>query len=61
MPRWRRAGAGMCSSVDPGLVDAVRFERLAGAGQAALSGGEAAAAAGRFREALGLWRGRGAG
>ena len=38
-------------------MDAVRFERLAAAGQAALSRGEAAAAAGRFRQALGLWRG----
>ena len=47
----------MCSALDPGLVDAVRFERLAGAGQAALSRGEAAAAADRFRQALGLWRG----
>ena len=58
MPRWRRAGAGMCSALDPVMVDAVRFERLAGAGQAALSGGEAAVAADRFRQALGLWRGR---
>ena len=33
------------------------FERLAAAGQAALSRGEAAAAAGYFRQALGLWRG----
>ena len=40
------------------MVDAVRFERLAGAGQAALSGGEAVVAADRFRQALGLWRGR---
>jgi DNA-binding SARP family transcriptional activator len=39
------------------MVDAVRFERLAAAGQAALGVGEAAAAAGRFRQALGLWRG----
>jgi predicted ATPase len=40
------------------MVDAVRFEQLVGAGQAVLSRGEAAAAAGRFRQALGLWRGR---
>jgi predicted ATPase/DNA-binding SARP family transcriptional activator/class 3 adenylate cyclase len=51
-------GGGYVLGLDPDLVDAVRFERLAGAGQAALSGGEAAAAAGRFRQALGLWRGR---
>ena len=51
-------GGGYVLGLDPVLVDAVRFERLAGAGQAALSGGEAAAAADRFRQALGLWRGR---
>jgi DNA-binding SARP family transcriptional activator len=50
-------GGGYVLGLDPGLVDAVRFERLAGAGQAALSAGEAAAAAEHFREALGLWRG----
>ena len=44
--------------LDPDMVDAVRFEQLAGTGQAMLSAGEAAAAAGRFRQALGLWRGR---
>ena len=51
-------GGGYVLGLDPVLVDAVRFERLAGAGQAALSGGEAAVAADRFRQALGLWRGR---
>jgi predicted ATPase/DNA-binding SARP family transcriptional activator len=51
-------GGGYVLGLDPVMVDAVRFERLAGAGQAALSGGEAAVAAGRFRQALGLWRGR---
>ena len=50
-------GGGYVLSIEPGLVDAVRFERLAGAGQAALAGGEAAVAAARFRQALGLWRG----
>jgi predicted ATPase/DNA-binding SARP family transcriptional activator len=50
-------GGGYVLGVDPVLVDAVRFERLAGAGQAALSGGGAAAAADRFRQALDLWRG----
>jgi predicted ATPase/DNA-binding SARP family transcriptional activator len=50
-------GGGYVLGLDLELVDAVRFERLAGAGQAALSAGEAAAAAGRFRQALGLWRG----
>src|SRR5262249_30471378 len=41
----------------PGLLDAARFERLLGAGREALERGEAAVAAARFREALGLWRG----
>ena len=51
-------GGGYVLGLDPEMVDAVRFEQLVGAGQAVLSGGEAAAAAGRFRQALGLWRGR---
>jgi DNA-binding SARP family transcriptional activator len=44
--------------VDPDQLDAARFERLAEAGRDALEQGEAAVAANRFREALGLWRGR---
>jgi predicted ATPase/DNA-binding SARP family transcriptional activator len=51
-------GGGYVLGVDPGAVDAVRFEQLASSGQAALGQGEAAAAAGCFQEALGLWRGR---
>ena len=51
-------GGGYMLDVDPGAVDAVRFGRLATSGQAVLGRGEAAAAAGYFREALGLWRGR---
>jgi predicted ATPase/DNA-binding SARP family transcriptional activator len=50
-------GGGYVLDADPDLVDAVRFERLVGAGQAVLSRGEAAAAADRFRQALALWRG----
>ena len=50
-------GGGYVLSVGPGVVDAVRFEEAAGAGQAALSQGGAAAAARWFREALGLWSG----
>ena len=50
-------GGGYVLDADPDLVDAVRFERLVGAGQAVLSQGEAAAAADRFRQALALWRG----
>lgn len=45
-------------TVGPDRVDAVRFERLAGAGRDALGRGEAAVAASRFAEALALWRGR---
>ena len=51
-------GGGYVITADPGQVDAGRFERLMAAGQAALGAGEVAAAAGRFREALALWRGR---
>ena len=51
-------GGGYVLSVDLSVVDAGRFERLVAAGQAMLSRSEAAAAAGHFREALGLWRGR---
>jgi predicted ATPase/DNA-binding SARP family transcriptional activator/class 3 adenylate cyclase len=51
-------GGGYVLGLDPDRVDAVRFEQLARAGQAALGAGEAAEAAGRFRRALGLWRGR---
>lgn len=50
-------GGGYVLSADPGVVDAVRFERLAASGQAALRRGDPAAAAGCFREALDLWRG----
>ncbi len=51
-------GGGYVLTLGPGRLDAEEFERLAGAGRAALAAGEAAAAANRFREALGLWRGR---
>ena len=54
----RARGGGYVLDVDPGAVDAVRFEALAASGQTLLSRGEAAAAAGYFRQALGLWRGR---
>ena len=46
----------MCSSVDP-AVDAVRFERLAGCGAGGAEPGRGGRRGGRFREALGLWRG----
>ena len=51
-------GGGYALAAEPGLLDAARFERLAGAGREALENGEAAVAADRFAEALGLWRGR---
>jgi predicted ATPase/DNA-binding SARP family transcriptional activator len=50
-------GGGYVLSVDPGVVDAVRFEQLGGVGQEALGRGDPAAAARWFGEALGLWRG----
>jgi DNA-binding SARP family transcriptional activator len=43
--------------VDPDAIDAARFERLAVEGRHALDTGQPAAAAGRLRAALGLWRG----
>src|SRR5262245_39905876 len=51
-------GGGYMIIVRADDVDAGRFERLVAAGQSTLEGGQAAAAAGRFTEALGLWRGR---
>jgi predicted ATPase/DNA-binding SARP family transcriptional activator len=56
--RLEARGGGYALALDPDMVDAVRFERLVGAGQALVSGGETAAAEGRFRQALGLWQGR---
>ena len=50
-------GGGYALGADPGQLDVARFERLVAEGQAALGGGEAAAAGNRFREALALWRG----
>jgi predicted ATPase/DNA-binding SARP family transcriptional activator len=51
-------GGGYALAAEPRQLDAARFERLAVAGREALEHGEAAAAASRFRQALGLWRGR---
>ena len=51
-------GGGYALAAGPDQLDADRFERLARAGREGLEHGEAAAAAARFREALGLWRGR---
>jgi DNA-binding SARP family transcriptional activator len=44
-------------AVDPGDVDAHRFERLAAEGRRLLSEGRPSAAAGPLREALALWQG----
>ncbi|MBB5135085.1 putative ATPase/DNA-binding SARP family transcriptional activator [Thermocatellispora tengchongensis] len=49
--------AGYRLAVDPGDVDAHRFERLAERGRAARAAGEHAEAAALLREALALWRG----
>jgi predicted ATPase len=51
-------GGGYAIAVGPDQLDAGRFERLVAAGRAALERGEAAVAANRLREGLGLWRGR---
>jgi predicted ATPase/DNA-binding SARP family transcriptional activator/tetratricopeptide (TPR) repeat protein len=50
-------GGGYALGADAGQLDVARFERLLAEGQAALGGGETAAAGNRFREALALWRG----
>ena len=48
---------GYLLRVTPGELDALRFERLAAAGNVALAAGDAVTAASRLDEALGLWRG----
>ena len=48
---------GYLLQVAPGELDALRFERLAAEGNAALASGDAAAAAQRLDQALALWRG----
>ncbi|WP_375502466.1 BTAD domain-containing putative transcriptional regulator [uncultured Jatrophihabitans sp.] len=50
------SAAGYRLAADPGDVDALRFERLAAEGAAALRRGEHAAAADALRTALDLWR-----
>jgi len=53
----RSAPGGYCLDLPPEAVDALRFERLVREGRRALGRGEAAIAARRLQEALGLWRG----
>jgi len=48
---------GYLLRVEPGELDALRFEQLAAEGDTALAAGDAATAAQRFDQALGLWRG----
>jgi DNA-binding SARP family transcriptional activator len=48
---------GYLLRVAPAELDALRFERLAGQGDAALAAGDAATAAQCLDQALGLWRG----
>jgi predicted ATPase/DNA-binding SARP family transcriptional activator len=48
---------GYALQVEAGQLDAAVFERLLGDGRRLFSAGQAAEAAGRLREALGLWRG----
>ena len=52
-----RTAGGYRLALDPEHVDALRFERLAAAGSAALRAGDHERAAATLREALGLWRG----
>jgi DNA-binding SARP family transcriptional activator len=49
---------GYVLDVDPGTVDAVRFERLATSGRGALREGRPDETAAMLRDALALWRGR---
>jgi len=48
---------GYLLRVEPGELDALRFEQFAAEGDAALASGDAATATQRFDQALGLWRG----
>ncbi|HEY0447659.1 BTAD domain-containing putative transcriptional regulator [Actinophytocola sp.] len=57
VPGIEFTGAGYRLAVDPGDVDALRFERLARDGHRSLAAGDHARAAATLREALGLWRG----
>jgi DNA-binding SARP family transcriptional activator len=50
-------GGGYVLEVQPGEVDAERFERAAPEGQRLLAAGEPVRAAGALRDALALWRG----
>jgi predicted ATPase/DNA-binding SARP family transcriptional activator len=51
-------GRGYVLELEQASVDAARFERLVSEGQAALARGAARVATDRFRQGLGLWRGR---
>ena len=53
----RTERGGYVLRVEPGELDADRFEQLHAEGRAAIDAGDHAAAAKRLREALALWRG----
>ena len=53
----RTEGGGYVLRVEPGELDADRFEQLHAEGRAASDAGDHAAAAKRLRDALALWRG----
>jgi DNA-binding SARP family transcriptional activator/ABC-type branched-subunit amino acid transport system substrate-binding protein len=53
----RTEGGGYILRVEPGELDADRFEQLHAEGRAAIDAGDHAAAAKRLRDALALWRG----
>ncbi|GGS54500.1 AfsR/SARP family transcriptional regulator [Actinokineospora fastidiosa] len=52
-----RRGGGYALVVEPGELDAARFEQFARTGRALLAAGDPAAAARAFADALALWRG----
>jgi DNA-binding SARP family transcriptional activator len=51
-------GGGYLLQIEPGQVDAERFEALVTEGRRALQRGDAPGAAATLRDALGLWRGQ---
>jgi DNA-binding SARP family transcriptional activator/tetratricopeptide (TPR) repeat protein len=55
--RLRTQSSGYVLQVEPGELDLERFERLVDQAQQAMAAGELELAAGRLRQALGLWRG----
>ena len=54
----QRSATGYVLHLDAAVVDAAEFEVRIASGVSRMTAGDAQAAAGSFREALGLWRGR---